>query len=139
MIKKETQAVICLGANTPDADKQIHAARVSVSALCDIISISGIYPTAPEYAGESTPYLNEVIVLKTRLTLSAFQQFYKEYEKVVRAQNKHEGLVNIDIDVVIWDNNILRPRDYNASYFREGIRRIGLDIDKFQTLDAIGK
>ena len=35
-----------------------------------------------------------------------------------------EGVIPIDIDLVIWDSRILRPRDFERHYFNVGYRQL---------------
>lgn len=117
------EAIICLGSNTPDAPARLMAAEAFVSALGYKIADSGTYPTEPEYAGPSEPYLNELIVLRTGLEYERLRNTTKEYENTIRTTlpNEWAGLVNLDIDIVIWNDNILRPSDASAAYFRQGL------------------
>ena len=137
MIEQEIEIIISLGANTPDAEMQLDSARKKIATFGEIVSLSGAYPTAPEYAGESMPYLNEVIVLRTATPLAEVQRLSKEYEKEIRDKNRWKGLVNIDIDIVICDKEVLRQRDFCASYFRAGLRRIGVNVEELQPHNAI--
>lgn len=41
------------------------------------------------------------------------------------SEARRKGEVPIDLDIVKWDGEILRPRDYAADYFRKGLTEIG--------------
>lgn len=128
MDKLLNTAIVCLGANTADSAERLAEAAIFLATLGTLGASSGKYPTAPEYAGESAPYLNEVITLSTALTYSDMQRRVKEYEGGVRARNKAVGLVNLDIDIVYWNGAVVRPKDAAAAYFRAGIEKIGLEL-----------
>lgn len=41
------------------------------------------------------------------------------------SEARRKGRVPIDLDIVKWNHEILRPRDYAADYFRKGLTEIG--------------
>lgn len=121
---KENIAIICLGANTPEAHETLAEALQYLQAKSHVIARSGQYFTDPEYAGETVPYLNEVIKISTADDYDTFHADTKAYEASIRAHNSHSGLVNLDIDIVRWNAATLRPADAAAAYFRQGELKI---------------
>ena len=61
-------ATICLGANTPDAAERLARAYSVLTVLGAIVNATPPYPTAPEYVGETAPYLNQIAILATQLS-----------------------------------------------------------------------
>lgn len=116
-----SKATICLGANTPDAPERLARAYSVLTILGAVVRSTAPYPTAPEYAGETEPYLNQIVVLATQLSLNDLCSRTKAYQTQVRADNPYAPLVNIDIDIVEWDGRVLRPADAAAAYYRQGI------------------
>lgn len=114
-------ALICLGANVPDAEARISAATDLLCTLGLLISCTPAYPTAPEYAGETVPYLNRLLELSTTHTFDELSELTKSYQTAVRTAADTAPLIAIDIDIVIWDNEIKRPTDFNSAYFRKGL------------------
>ncbi len=82
------------------------------------------YLTAPEYAGETEPYLNQIVVLATYMSFDELTARTKDYQTKTRAANPYSPLVNIDIDIVEWNGEIVRPTDAAAAYYRQGIARL---------------
>lgn len=119
-------AVICLGANTPDAAASIAAAFDTLAEWGRVAASSGPYRTAPEYARETVPYLNQVLSFDTALDHDSLHRLTKDYEHAVRSANDHPGLVNLDIDIVVWNGRVMRPKDASAAYFIEGAAAINL-------------
>lgn len=117
-------ATICLGANTPEATATLAEALQYLQTKGHVLARSGQYFTSPEYAGETVPYLNEVIRLSTETDYDTFHADTKAYEASVRAHNPYPGLVNLDIDIVRWNTATLRPADASAAYFRQGEQRL---------------
>ncbi len=124
MNKDLNTAIICLGGNTSDATLCMAGALDFILSLGVVKRSSGLYRTAPEYAGESEPYLNEVVELATSLPYKELQIRVKEYECGVRSRNKVCDLVNLDIDIVYWNDVVLRPKDSVAAYFLTGISKL---------------
>lgn len=116
-------AMICLGANTPDAFSRLSEAEDFVLSLGGDYALSGTYRTAPEYAGSSEPYLNEIIRLSTQFSLEELKERTKSYESAVRAvlPSWWEGLVNLDIDIVEWNGKVVRMADATSAYYRTGL------------------
>ena len=117
-------AIICLGANTPDAAEQLAQARTVLETLGTVKRQTEPYPTAPEYVTEGPAYLNQLIELETTLTYQSLHDQSKDFEGDVRRFFKAGKLVPIDIDIVIWNGKILRPADAKASYFKEGLSKL---------------
>lgn len=127
MDKNLNTAVICLGGNTSDAGVCIAAALEFIMDCGCVRRSSGLYRTAPEYAGETEPYLNEVIEFATSLDYESLQRQVKEYERGVRARSHVAGLVNLDIDIVYWNGAVVRQKDSVAAYFRTGLSKLEAD------------
>ncbi len=117
----ENRAIICLGANTPDAAERLARAFDMLGAMGAVLRSTMPYPTAPEYAGEDEPYLNQIVELATPHTFEHITEVTKKYQTAVRQENKYPGRVNIDIDIVEWNGAIKRPADAASAYYRQGI------------------
>ena len=102
-------ATICLGANTPDAAERLcKGIQRAHSTRCNR-QRNAPYPTAPEYVGETAPYLNQIAILATQLSHDELAERTKRYQAEIRANNPYAPLVNIDIDIVEWNGTIMRP------------------------------
>lgn len=109
-------AILCIGSNVSKACQKIEKA---VDRLTDygiiVNSRSCIYSV-------SMPYYNCVARISTELDISALVALTKEIESDMgrtRAM-KSMTMVPIDIDVVVYDEIMVRPADYSADYFRFG-------------------
>lgn len=114
-------ATICLGANTPDAAERLARAYSVLTVLGAIVNATPPYPTAPEYVGETAPYLNQIAILATQLSHDELVVRTKQYQAEIRANNPYAPLVNIDIDIVEWNGTIMRPADTRAAYYLQGL------------------
>ena len=71
-------------------------------------------------------YMNAVISGFTDIPFETLNASLKEYELSHGrdSESRRRGEVPIDIDIVKWNGNIIRPRDYSADYFRKGLAEI---------------
>lgn len=114
-------ALICLGANGPDADVQIDNAFAMLCRLGSVAASSPAYPSHPEYGGSQPPYLNRIVSLDTSMDYDDIHRHTKSYEQGIRSSADIAPLVAIDIDIVEWNGDTLRPADATARYFRKGL------------------
>ncbi len=125
----KVRAVVSLGSNYGNRELRIKQALKILKEFGEILSYSGIYET-DAIDGVSASYLNSVLVFTTDLSHQELIDKFKEIEiQLGRDKSKLARTeVPIDIDLVIYDNNILRPEDYSRSYFRRGLQLINEKI-----------
>jgi len=90
---------------------------------------SDIYET-PEIHGRGEPYMNAVLSGRTGMELETLERLTKEYETGAGrdAAARNAGRVPIDIDIVIWDGTVVRPKDYSQSFFRICYKSVSLKV-----------
>lgn len=116
---------LSVGSNDGDRAQNVSKA---IEWICDVFSdvkFSAVYET-PEIHGKGTPYMNAVADASTRLCMDDVNALMKEYE-LNHGRNLHaraQGRVPIDIDIVIWDGDVIRPFDRSAEFFRIGYRQL---------------
>lgn len=115
------KAYLSLGSNTPDRLERMRAAMEFTATLGREVCASEIYET-PALNGHDAAYLNAVVRVTTSLERSIVEIMAKNWEKRAgrRPEHKKLGAVCIDIDLVIWDDEILRPVDFHRNYFSRG-------------------
>ena len=71
-------------------------------------------------------YMNAVISGYADIPFETLNANLKEYElnHSRNSEARRKGEVPIDLDIVKWNGNIIRPRDYSADYFRKGLAEI---------------
>ncbi|MDE6040258.1 MAG: 2-amino-4-hydroxy-6-hydroxymethyldihydropteridine diphosphokinase [Muribaculaceae bacterium] len=124
------KATICIGSNTPDSARRLFAAVEYIVCCAQVEDTSGQYQSEAEFQGHhpGVPlYMNEVLKLRVDESYEDFQARLKRYEGDVRAESsmRYPGLVGVDIDIVVWDGVVLRPRDVSSRYFRRGLELLG--------------
>ena len=93
---------IGLGSNAPDREAQINRAIDFLRGYLSKCSVSSIYESAA-INGTDSSYLNAVVHGRS---------------------SKEKGVVPIDLDLVIYDMRILRPKDFERHYFNIGYREL---------------
>ena len=121
-MKKEV--VISIGSNTDDAHAQVLGALNWLANVLSEVHCSSIYTTAALHGGST--YTNAVAIGWSDMELSHLQALLKDYEidcgrdEAMRAQH----LVPIDLDVVIYDSEVLKERDFQQNFFTKGYNEL---------------
>jgi 7,8-dihydro-6-hydroxymethylpterin-pyrophosphokinase (HPPK) len=117
--------VISVGSNSSDREWQVEQAiEYLLSTLTDGCA-SSVYETKA-LNGKDAPYYNCVVLGKTDLSLEELTGQLKEYETKAGRDDmsRIEGIVPIDLDIVIWDGRIIRNDDFEKTYFNQGYREL---------------
>lgn len=118
-------AVLVLGSNFQDREKNIRKAEDWLSSIGKIEAHSSIYESA-DFRGSGLIYMNMVVAFDTHLDPSQLCEKIKSYELGAGRTRKcrERGEVVIDIDIVVADDVILRENDYCAAYFQQGLKQL---------------
>ena len=118
-------AVICIGSNTADREARVNRAITAFATLGSVLRQSSIYDNAADN-GIDPPYLNTVILLATALSLADLCAKCGHIEAAAgrTPESKARGAVPLDADVVIFNDTVMRPRDYARPYFTIGYKQI---------------
>ncbi len=89
------------------------------------LAMSDIYST-PAINGKGNDYTNSVMKIECELEHDDLKAQFKQYEKDCgrTPESKILGIVPIDIDIVTWNEEILKPSDYSREYFQKGLKQI---------------
>lgn len=112
--------IISLGSNLPEGDTEVEEAIKWLAGIFSLISTTPTYNT-PDAHDQSKPrYTNAIATITCDLDAAELTKRLKSYE-ISRGRKPGTGSVPIDLDLVCRDNEILRPRDFSAPYFLEGL------------------
>lgn len=125
MMDYPTPCTIGVGSNTADREERVNRAIEHVTHLLSKSSVSSVYES-DAINGKDAPYLNAVIHGLSPVNSTALVKFLKEWEIEEGRQQDDvaHGQVSIDIDLVIFDSRILRPKDFERHYFNIGYREL---------------
>lgn len=119
------RVVIGLGSNTADRHAMMHEAVAYLVGMLENVIVSEIYPTEPECEAKH-PYLNAVVSGETDLGRDELSEAMKNYER--RNGRTDEGklrdIIPIDLDLVVYGEDVLRPDDFKREYFTTGYRQL---------------
>lgn len=118
--------MIGVGSNSPDKSHQMQQAIEFLRSSLDDFRCSTVYST-PALNGMDADYLNAVACGKCNMAIDEAVSMLKAYECRC-GRKKDDKSVIIDLDLVVADDKVLRPRDMNREYFRIGYcELIGID------------
>lgn len=117
--------LICLGSNY---DREIHmnAARNVLSEAFPNIRFGEELETEAIGEGFFSPFSNQLATFQTSLTTDEIRQRLKEIEQDNgrMPQEKSQGIVKIDIDLLIHGSRILKPEDLKRDYIQQELERL---------------
>lgn len=116
---------ISIGSNSNDKEKQINNCLLWIKAHFDFIAVSDIYKS-PAANGKDPDYMNAVAIIKSEESHQNLVKNFKDYESSCgrTSDSKGKGEIPIDLDIVIWNDKIIRNKDYNQEYFKIGWKQI---------------
>ena len=122
---KMERVVIGLGSNMPDGESKLRMAMEVLSGLLSCQVHSDIYATKP-LSGKGPDYRNAVLMGETSLTFEDLNTELKrlETDSGRDASAREHGEVPLDLDIVIYGDKTIRPRDFRQEYFQKGYRSI---------------
>ncbi|MGM9802807.1 MAG: 2-amino-4-hydroxy-6-hydroxymethyldihydropteridine diphosphokinase [Muribaculaceae bacterium] len=118
-------AILSIGSNTADSSTQMHLCVEWIKEHFNLTLLSGIY-SSPAINGKDNDYLNAVAAISTAHTHEQLVAIMKQYEQSCgrTPQSKALGNIPIDIDVVLWNGEVIRPKDFAQNYFKIGWQQI---------------
>ena len=119
-MKEEHTCLICLGSNL-DAASHLLQAKQLLDSTFPAIEWGKTRETKAE--GDRTdlpPYLNQLALLKTAWDLNELKMQLKQIEKTNgrTEQSKASGLIPLDIDLLSYDKQVLKPQDFKKQYMQ---------------------
>lgn len=128
--KIETQVIFSLGSNCGDKETNVDEAINWLKTWVKNSATSHIYST-PDCHGGCRHYVNAVMSGTTVLSHEEAELKCKSHEEKCGrdCECRQRGDVPIDIDIVVWGSDIIRPKDFGRQHFKIGYERI---IQKIQ-------
>lgn len=113
--------VLSIGSNCELRSQQMCNCIEWLSKMLKDVEVSHVYET-PALNGVDNNYLNAVIMGAVCQDYDELRLILKQYERDCgrTIESKKNGVVPIDVDIVIWNDEILKKQDFNQSYFQIG-------------------
>ncbi len=120
--------VIGLGSNIDKATELIQMALSALNKDCTDLEHSEIYPTEPfgDNVDGSHLYHNCAAKGSCNLQESEFIAYCKQIEIQLGRTRTNKDIVAIDIDVICFNDKILRPKEITAPYMQKAYKDLGL-------------
>ena len=121
--------ILGLGSNDGDRELHLQHALNFLAEICDSMYCSTSYesPAMSGAAMVNKPhYLNAVAAIDYSGTLPSLEAMLKSCEITEgrTPEARSEGRVPLDVDVVVADGEILRPKDFDRYFFRRGYEEL---------------
>lgn len=119
------EVFLSVGSNCGNRHSQVEAGIGWLRDLLMNVKVSSIYSTGDCHGGPRD-YYNAVVKGSTSMVIEELNEMCKEYElnhgRTPEARNK--GDVPIDIDVVVYGNETIRPKDFRQKFFQIGYQQL---------------
>lgn len=117
--------LLCLGSNLDGATRLAIARRVLATIFPDI-RFSEEMETEAIGSGFLSPFHNQVAKFNTFLSAQEVRSLLKQLEKDNGRlpEDKEQGIVKLDIDLLKYDDTVLKPEDLTKPYVQTGIRSL---------------
>ena len=117
--------IIGLGSNI-DPERNIAAALFLLRSDHELVSISTLVKTAPIGIVEQPDFINCVARIYTTLEISDLNDYLKSIEdQLLRDRTSSKfGPRTIDLDIVVWDGEIIDKDYYDREFLRGAVAEI---------------
>lgn len=116
----KNEAVILIGSNHPHKSRLVASAARMLADELGGFKLSKTF-TSRDVGGGCSVYDNAVCMGDTAMSLDELSVWAKDIERALgrTSRSKAMGIVEVDIDIVIWNGVVVRPVDASRSYFKE--------------------
>lgn len=120
----ENHVLISLGSNLDQGKEILQQTCGQIRQMHGKIVFSSVYRT-PAYGNPSAPsYHNCIGYLRTPLSSPELQAFFKTLENQAGRIRTAGSPVALDIDILQWNERILKPSDFHRNYVQQGVEEI---------------
>lgn len=114
------KALLSIGTNM-DREANLALCHEKLDSLFAGISYSKTSVTPPYGMVYKDDFLNQLAIIYTTKTKDEVYEILKIVEKQIGRNNtdKAQGKVKIDIDLIIWNDEVLKPADLSRSYIAD--------------------
>ena len=138
-LRDKTRAFLALGSNIDNREKQIESATSILSAKAGLFvyRVSSIYESPAAGDTEQPDYLNRVLEVETWLEpVDVLDLCLSAETEMGRVRNKAKGPRNIDVDILLYGDIILRTDElsiphlelHNRPFFLIPLKELSGDI-----------
>ena len=117
--------VLSIGSNSEDKVVQMQCCIEWLHVMLNNVRVSSVYSTSV-LNGVDADYLNAVVIADVECEFADCKCLMKKYEASCgrNPESKFKGSIPIDIDIVIWNKDVVKPKDVAQSYFIKGWKEL---------------
>jgi len=114
------KALLSIGTNE-DRENNLLLCHRLLDGLFTDISYSKTSVTVPYGTSYKNDFLNQLAVVYTEKGKEEVSLILKSLEKEIgrNKEDKQKGVVKIDVDIIIWNDEVLKPADISRSYIAD--------------------
>ncbi len=119
------ECIIGMGSNI-DAEQNITAALFFLRQEQELIAVSSLIKTSPIGILAQPDFLNGAAKISTAMDVSEFQRHLKSIEDRLNRDRSAPkfGPRTIDLDIIIWDGEIIDKDYYNREFLKAAVDEI---------------
>ena len=119
-------AIIGLASNRNEGENILRQTIEKLSRNFRSARFSDCYLTDPVGSCSKRMYWNCTGIIETDLEQDTLKNLFKTMEREAGRMSdcKQTGDIPLDIDIVVWNNNVVRPRDWEQPYFQTGLKQL---------------
>lgn len=127
------KAIVGIGSNVVDARVRVEQCCKLLTSMVEEAKFSFVYETEAVGTLPQPNYHNCVGVISTTRPFEEMKQALKDMEREAGRlpEHKAEGKVIIDIDIVVWNNEVIKPTDLTRTYMTIGMEELGITAEQF--------
>jgi 2-amino-4-hydroxy-6-hydroxymethyldihydropteridine diphosphokinase len=121
------ECIIGIGSNI-DPEKNIASALFFLRQEQTFVSVSSLIKTSPIGIAEQPDFLNGAAKVITEMEIADFKNYLKKLEdRLMRDRTSPKfGPRTIDLDIVLWDGQILDADYYSRDFLKTAVEEIRL-------------
>ena len=119
--------LLCMGSNI-EPSSCLSAARSALLSHFPSIRFSKEMVTEAIGSGFLSPFHNQVASFTTSLSTEEVRTILKGIEQSQGRlpEDKVQGVVKLDIDLLMYDEQVLKPKDMEREFVKEGMKSLDL-------------
>ena len=118
-MKQELHKVIISLASNDHQEQHLEAARQQLTLLLSDLHFTTEHWTDPVHNLYPAQYLNQLCEGTTTFSASLLEEVLKEIEKRLGRTKNEDGIVAIDLDLMLYDDERHHLRDWERHYIKD--------------------
>ena len=120
--------IVCIGSNYGRREN-LPLARCKLQALYPAIRFAAEQDTVPLYFKNPALFANQVALFETEQSKEAVSDALKQIERLAGRLpgDKQQEKVCLDIDLLCYDDEVLKPNDLKRLYVQEGLKELQIE------------